>query len=64
MKPEMGPPESETYDFPGEDTSWSRELEAFERDIGSGTPPSPGLADALATLRIVDEIYRRNGRAV
>ena len=62
MKPEMGPPETETHEFPGDDSSWRRELEAFERDIAAGTPPSPGLADAYATLLIADEIYRQNGR--
>ena len=42
MTPAMGPPESETYDFPGADLSWRREMEAFERDIATGTTPSPG----------------------
>jgi len=64
MKPEMGPPELKNYfEFSGEDESWRAEIEAFERDIASGTRPSPGLADAFATLQIVDEIYRQNGRA-
>jgi predicted dehydrogenase len=62
MTPAMGPPESETHEFPGADTSWQREMEAFERDIVTGTRPSPGLADALAVLKIVDEIYSRTGR--
>jgi predicted dehydrogenase len=62
MTPTMGPPESETHEFPGADTSWQREMEAFERDIVTGTRPSPGLADALAVLKIVDEIYGRAHR--
>jgi predicted dehydrogenase len=61
MKPEMGPPETETHEFPGHDLSWQREMEAFERDIATGGAPSPGLADALAALGIVDEVYRQNG---
>jgi predicted dehydrogenase len=61
MKPEMGPPETETREFPGPDLSWRREMEAFERDIATDTPPSPGLADALAALEIVDKVYRQNG---
>jgi predicted dehydrogenase len=62
MTPAMGPPESETHEFPGVDLSWRREMEAFERDIETGAAATPGLADALAALKIVDEIYRQNGR--
>jgi predicted dehydrogenase len=63
MKPEMGPPEMKNYfEFSGEDDSWRAEIEAFERDIATGARPSPGLADAYATLQVVDEIYRQNGR--
>jgi predicted dehydrogenase len=62
MKPEMGPPEIETREFPAADSSWQREIEAFERDITTGLTPSSGLAEALATLQIVDEIYRQNAR--
>jgi len=60
MKPEMGPPDSATLEFPDPDGSWQREIEAFEEDILSGRAPRPGLGDALATLEIVDEIYRQN----
>ena len=63
MKPGMGPPEIKNFfEFPGEDVSWRAEIEVFEHDIATGTRPSPGLADAFATLQIVDEIYRQNGR--
>lgn len=61
MKPGMGPPESETHEFPGADSSWKLEMEEFEQDILSGRDPSPGLRDALAVLDIVGEIYRQNG---
>ena len=60
MKPEMGPPETETREFSGSDLSWQREMEAFERDIAMDTPPSPGLPDALAALEIVDKVYQQN----
>ena len=64
MKPEMGPPEMKHFfEFSGEDESWRTEIEAFEQDIATGTRPSPGLADAFATLQIVDDIYRQNRRA-
>ena len=60
MKPEMGPPETETHEFSGPDLSWRREMEVFEHDIATDTPSSPGLRDALAALEIVDEVYRQN----
>jgi predicted dehydrogenase len=64
MKPEMGPPELKNFfEFSGRDESWRAEIEAFEHDIATGRSPSPGLADAFATLQIVDEIYRQNPRA-
>src|SRR6266404_3152466 len=60
MKPEMGPPDSETHEFPGEDLSWKLEMEEFEQDILLGREPSPGLGDGLAVLDITDQIYRQN----
>jgi len=61
MKPEMGPPDMEKFEFTGSDLSWQREMEAFERDITENLAPSPGIQDALATLEIVEKIYRQNG---
>jgi predicted dehydrogenase len=61
MQPEMGPPPTETREFPGADSSWKLELEEFERDIALGRTPSPGLKDALAVLEIVDRVYWLNG---
>jgi predicted dehydrogenase len=61
MKPEMGPPDAETWDYPGEDGSWAREFAAFVDDIRLGRDPSAGLREARAALDVVDEIYRRSG---
>jgi predicted dehydrogenase len=60
MLPEMGPPETTVWEYPGADESWARELAAFVDDIDGGVDPSPGLADARAALVIVEEIYRRS----
>ena len=59
MKPEMGPPETTSWEYPGADRSWELEFAAFEADIRLKRPPAPGLRDAWAALRIVDAIYRR-----
>lgn len=62
MLPEMGPPETLIYEFPQGDCSWKLELDAFIKDIETQRSPSPGLKDAAAALRVVEEIYRNNSR--
>ncbi len=61
MLPQMGPPETTTWDFPGSDESWALELRAFVADIRLNRPPSPGLDDGIRTLEIVEKIYRQSG---
>ena len=60
MKPEMGPPDTKLYEFPGPDESWRNELIEFEKDIQSKRKPDAGLAQALAALRVVGKIYRKS----
>jgi predicted dehydrogenase len=57
MKPEMGPPEVEKFEFPWEDQSWQIEFDQFISDIESGRKDSANLEDALAALKIADKIY-------
>ena len=64
MLPQMGPPETTVWDFPGADQSWALELAAFEEDIRTGRAPSPGLHAGIRTLEIVEQIYRRSGYPV
>jgi predicted dehydrogenase len=61
MLPEMGPPETTVWEFPMADDSWSVEFGEFVEDIRQSRTPSPGLADAAAALRIIDQIYRTSG---
>jgi predicted dehydrogenase len=61
MRPEMGPPDTTTFEFPASDDSWASELAAFVEDIELGREPSPGLREGARTLEIVEEIYRRSG---
>lgn len=58
MQPEMGPPPFQTWDYPGADDSWAVETAAFYDDIHQGRDASPGLADAHAVLKVVQQIYR------
>ena len=43
MKPEMGPPDTKLYEFPGPDESWRMELTEFEKDIQLKRKPDAGL---------------------
>ena len=60
MLPEMGPPETEMYEFPGEDLSWKLEFDDFCESVASGSKPCGNLEDAAAALSIVDAYYQRN----
>src|SRR5712672_630355 len=61
MLPQMGLPETTAWDFPGSAGSWRLEMEAVEQDIREKRNPNPGLAEALATLKIVETIYSQSG---
>ncbi|MFZ5494438.1 MAG: Gfo/Idh/MocA family protein [Verrucomicrobiota bacterium] len=61
MLPEMGPPPSFPEEYPGSDSSWALETEAFLDDIRLGREPSPGLREGIRTLEIVETIYRSSG---
>lgn len=60
MLPQMGPPETTIWEFPGEDRSWHAEWEHFRDCVKAGVPPCGGLEDALAALEIVHEVYRQS----
>ena len=61
MLPQMGPPETTTWEFPGADESWQVEFDEFVDDIQLGRAPSAGLDAAHAALRVVEAIYQRSG---
>ncbi|HKC60330.1 MAG TPA: Gfo/Idh/MocA family oxidoreductase [Myxococcales bacterium] len=59
MRPEMGPPETVIHEYPGPDQSWALEWHDFSRAAITGGAVRGDLGDALAALRIVDEVYGR-----
>ena len=61
MIPEMGPPETTIFEYPRGDESWALETRAFVDDIRLNREPSPGLAEGIRTLEIVERIYRQSG---
>jgi len=62
MSPAMGPPETTIWEFPMSDNSWSLEFAEFLEDIRLGRDPVPGIADAQAALRIVEQVYAEAAR--
>jgi predicted dehydrogenase len=61
MLPQMGPPESQTWEYPGGDDSWALETATFAEDIRLGRTPNPGLREGITTLEIVEAIYKKSG---
>jgi predicted dehydrogenase len=59
MLPQMGPPETTSWEYPGDDPSWREEYRHLVDCIRNGRAPSGHLGDALAALEIVDEVYGR-----
>jgi predicted dehydrogenase len=61
MLPEMGPPETASWEYPRGDRSWELEFLDFLEDIRQQRDPCPGLSDARATLEVVERIYAASG---
>ena len=61
MRPEMGPPETVIWEYPVADDSWNVEFAEFIRDIRDRRAPDPGLRDAIAALRVIEQVYKGCG---
>jgi len=61
MLPQMGPPDTTIWEYPGDDKSWQIELEFFVRSIHEKQRSSHNLQDAKAALEIVHQIYASQG---
>jgi predicted dehydrogenase len=59
MLPQMGPPETTICNYSGEDGSWKAEFGDFVAAVNDGRRPCGDIADAVANLAIIDEIYRK-----
>jgi predicted dehydrogenase len=60
MLPQMGPPETTIWEYPGPDDSWHAELTHFIRCVRDNARPCGSLEDALAALRIVSALYQHS----
>lgn len=61
MLPEMGPPETTSWEYPMADNSWDMEFAEFLNDIRLRRQPSAGVRDAVEVLTIIEKIYRKSG---
>ncbi len=61
MLPQLGPPETTIWEYPMEDDSWAVEFASFVDDIRLKRAAVPGVPDAVAVLRIVEQVYRDSG---
>jgi predicted dehydrogenase len=61
MLPQMGPPETTSWEYPMADNSWAVEMAEFIEDVRQGREPAVGLRDAIAALRVVSRIYAESG---
>ncbi len=57
MEAAMGPPGTTIYEYPMADDSWELETAEFIKDIRLSRAPEPGIEDAQAALKIVQQLY-------
>ncbi len=61
MLPQMGPPETSSWEYPFEDRSWHLEFAHFTGCIATGRTPCGSLQDAVAALQIIGRLYDQSG---
>ena len=61
MLPEMGPPETNSWEF-NEDNSWKLEVGEFIENIVKKNTHSSNLSSSIKVLELVKEIYERTNR--
>lgn len=61
MLPQMGPPETVSWEYPMGDDSWGVEMAEFYEDIQLDCAPAAGLNDAYQALKIIEKIYKDSG---
>ena len=60
MLPQMGPPKTTTWEYPGEDVSWKAEFAHLLQCIEQKRQPEGTLDDAVAALRVVERLYEQS----
>ena len=57
MLPQMGPPETTAWEYPGDDSSWKLEYKHLVECIADDRQPLSNLDDAVAALEVVEQLY-------
>jgi predicted dehydrogenase len=64
MRPEMGPPDTTIWEYPGADNSWAEQWRAFSRAVAQGGADSESVAPSIAStqrvLDVVERVYQQN----
>jgi predicted dehydrogenase len=60
MKPEMGPPLTTIFEFPGPDLSWVFEWENFKDAVVKKSDEVGDIEDAYQALKIVETVYQQS----
>ena len=55
--PEMGPPETTSWEYPFPDRSWASEFADFAAAVAGCRKPCGDIDDAIANLKIIEQIY-------
>jgi len=58
MLPRMGPPETTRWEYPFADRSWDAETAEFIAAIEEGRRPIGDVAEAMATMSVIERIYQ------
>ena len=61
MKPEMGPPDVEKFEYAGPDQSWALEWQEFCAAVKEGREPKASGRDGLAALEAAAKLYAQPG---
>ncbi len=60
MRPKMGPPDIEIFEFDNEDISWRDENNLFFKKILQKDYNSASIKNALYVMTIIKELYQKN----
>jgi predicted dehydrogenase len=60
VRPEMGPPDTVSWEWPFEDRSWELEMEEFLQNIKYNNEPQAGLNAAKKAWRIINKVYEQS----
>lgn len=65
-RPESGPPQEQTWEYPGPDISWQAEWQEFKEAVAQGRQPLGNGVDGYQAALVIDAIYEsvRTGRTV